>query len=853
MNDPLRFERFELRPDARQLLDDGVPAKLGARAFDVLLALVERRERLVTKNELLEVAWPGLVVEENNLQVQISALRKLLGPQAITTIPGRGYRFTASLSEGMQTRSSAVLKQPSENAGEPFDETDSKAQRARTTNLSGALPPLFGRDDDLEALQRLIASHRLVSIAGAGGIGKTAVAQHLTHRHADAFADGAWFVELAPVSDAGAIALAVTAALAHLGIAGSTIDELAKRLRGARLLLVLDNCEHLVDAVTAAAQTLLSEAPSIRLVTTTQEPLKLVDEQVYRLDTLGAPEEGSELATSLRTGAVALFRARAQAADPRFVLSEETLPAVIDVCRQLDGLPLAIELAAARVPLLGVEGLRARLGERLRILTAGHRLALRRHQTLRATLDWSHGLLSEAERAVFRRLGVMVGTFDLETAQHVAAADGIDGWAVLDLLGALVDKSLVIADPGEPPRYRLLESGRAFALEKLHDAGETEATADRHLGAMLALFGPVRDAQWTMSLQQLRERHAADLDNLRAALDWAARDSADARLLVSLTACSAAAWGAGAFRREGQRRCQVAMSRFTFDTPISDVAHVLLGYVHLTHPLATPVELDALDRGIAASRTAGDRNALFWGLTMRVFRLTKLKRLHEAQRDAVEAEDLLRAGVPAALRLRLWSPRAHLHEALGDHDAACRGKRAVLEAATRAGDRRGAIVAKINVADIELACGHVDEAVRLGRELIAEVRSMPRLAMPGSAFINLAAALTAAGKLDEAAAVARESLAPLRREGSLPMVLEHLGWLAFKSGRISAAAHAIGHSRAVMAAGDERQVNERRAFDATFAALHDAMPADEVDRLLSEGAELDIEEVVQAALEMDSR
>jgi predicted ATPase/DNA-binding winged helix-turn-helix (wHTH) protein len=852
LNEPLRFGRFELHPGSRHLLDAGAPAKLGARAFDVLLALAERRDRLVTKNELLDLAWPGLVVEENNLQVQISALRKLLGPHAIATIPGRGYRFVASVAGEPQATSASVQGVTSGETHERSGGIDPGTATSPLTNLSGALAPLFGRGDDLDTLQRLIAEHRLVSIAGAGGIGKTAAAQRLAQRSADVFADGAWLVELAPVTDATGIASAVAAALAYPAVSEPSIEGLARRLRGARLLLVLDSCEHLVEAVAAAAQVLLAEAPGIRLVTTTQEPLKLAEEQVYRLDTLRVPEEGSDLQAALRSSAVALFRARARAADPRFELDEENLPAVIDVCRHLDGLALAIELAAARVPLLGVEGLRARLRERLRILTAGHRLALRRHQTLRAAFDWSHGLLSEPEQAVFRRLGVMVGTFDLESAQQVAAADGIDAWAVLDLLGTLVDKSLVIAEPGEPPRYRLLESGRAFALEKLQEAGETEATADCHLGAMLALFEPAAEEQWTVPLALLRDRHAADLDNLRAALDWAGRDDTDPGRLVSLTACSAAIWGVNAFRLEGQRRCRTAISRFAPDTPTRHVAQILLNYANVTHPRTTPVELDAIDRGIAASRTAADRNALFWGLTLRIWHLTKVGRLDEAQRDALEAE-ALQVDVPDALRPRLWTSRAHLHVALGDHEAAWRLKRAVLEAAERAGDPRGAMVAKTNLVDIELACGRVQDAVRHGRELVAELRRMPHLARFGSGFINLAAALTVAGELDEALMVAREGLASIRREGGLQVVLDHIGRLAFERGHPAEAARAIGHSRAWAAkSGDEREVNERRSYEATLKGLHEAMAPDELERLLDEGGTLGIEEVLRQALEMKS-
>ena len=448
----LRFGSARLDVEQRQLLIDGRPAKLGARAFDVLLALVERRDRAVSKNELFELVWPDVVVEENNLQVHISALRKLLGPQTIATIPGRGYRFMAELDASAQDSTAFANPPPVTSAAS-----------ATPTNLSPQHELLYGRDDDARAVGELLRTHTQVSIVGASGIGKTRLALAVANAQHERFPDGVWWVELAALSDGALVAGAIARALGvRVGDDRPVLETVIALLRKHTALLVLDNCEHLLDAAAECARALLRSVPALRILVTSQEALHTAEEQVYRLGSL--PVAGTSDAPA---AAVELFVARARAADPRLQLTAANVAAITEICRRLDGMPLAIELAAARARLLGLEGLRARLDERFHILTGGTRAVLRRHQTLRAAIEWSYGLLTPDEQTVFRRLGAFVGGFTLELAQDVAADEQIDRWAVLDLLGHLVDKSLVIADGDDAAALPAARNGARFC------AGET--------------------------------------------------------------------------------------------------------------------------------------------------------------------------------------------------------------------------------------------------------------------------------------------------------------------------------------------------------------------------------------------
>ncbi len=529
--EPLRFGRFELQPHQRRLLVDGQPASVGARALDMLILLARRNGELVSKRELMDEVWPGLVVEENNLAVHISALRKLLGNATIATVPGWGYRFTATVE-----RAQAL---PPDVAPSP---APMPATRTLRTNLPAELPPLFGRERDLQALGVMVDSAPLVTVVGAGGIGKTVLARQVLQARRTAYPQGVCWVELGAVTDAAQLPGAVMAALGVEGGAGDPEAALLAAVAPLKMLLALDNAEQLAGDIAQLCQRLGDAAPGLHLLVTSQAPLKLATEHVYRLDTLAVPAVPMPAAEALAFGAVALFVERARAADARFMLDDAQVGKVVELCAALDGLPLALELAAARAPMLGLQRLAASMDERLKLLTRSRdRAAPARQQTLRAALEWSHGFLDEREQSVFRRLGVVAGSASLDLVQQLVSDDtGVDEWEALDALGVLVDRSLVAvvgADPQAEPRYRMLESQRAFALERLQLAGELACTQQRHAQAVARQF----EGRWVdrdngkLSFADWQAHLAPDLDNAREAIAWA-QQAGDAACALAIGA-----------------------------------------------------------------------------------------------------------------------------------------------------------------------------------------------------------------------------------------------------------------------------------------------------------------------------
>ncbi len=842
----MHFGHFEIQRVERQLLVAEKPVVLGARAFDVLLALCDRADRVVPKTELIDLVWPGLVVEENNLQVQISGLRKLLGRDVIATIPGRGYQFTA-----VPTASSVATLLPAARAeiAGPASTLSTAIPAPRIPgNVPDVLPLLYGRDDDVAALAEMLNAHRLVTLVGPGGIGKTRLALAVAHGERCAWPDGVWFVELAPCTD-GAVVASVIAQTLGIKLVGAkpALDEVVSALRGMTLLLVLDNCEHLLDACATLVSAVLAQASGVKLLATSQEALHLSDEQQFHAKPMAIPDGATDVGAS-EAGAVALFAARARSADPRFELTAKHLEAVIEICRRLDGIALAIELAAARVPLLGVDGVRARLDDRFKVLTAGARVALRRHQTLRATVEWSHGLLSEDEQTVLRRLGVFVGSFALASAQYVAADDSIDEWAALEHLGALVDKSLVVVEPSAEPRYRLLETTRAFALEKLQERGETAATLRRHAEAMAALFEGAWDTRWTIPVQIRLNRFLPDFSNLCAALDWATSASDTAYLLISLTGSSEWLWFTAAAKPEAVRRFQIALSRLDATTPPALEARLQLGYAHLSDSSPTAPFLTANARAVELYRALGDGQNLFRALSDQAQKFATCGDTKSSGRAWVEAELIVDAKWPAALRAQVVMAKTYFFWFCGDVSNARFCNMKALALAREVNDEGGMLNALIFEEQIAATSGEITRAIEIGLEILSDIRS--RFSRAKSiALGNLSAALTELGKIDEALSTARECVPIKTRDGSLWVRLDAFSLLAFKRGHTKTSALVLGCCDAIYATKNHpRQPNEERVHDLALAGLQKTFSKTELKKLMGEGATLSVEEAARIAL-----
>lgn len=841
------FGRFRVGPSRRSLSVDGEPVKVGARAFDVLMALVERRDRIVSKNELLEVVWPTLVVEENNLQVQIWALRKLFGPEVIATVPGRGYRFTAALDDGQDAEATTPASAGSAVAVPP---------PRPPTNLSAEPQPLYGREDDLEAVCRLVAAWRLVTVVGAGGIGKTRVGEAVAHSLRDRYPDGVWLVELAPLADP-ALLPGSSAQTLGLQLRGQRplLDELVAALAPQQLLLVLDNCEHLLGAAILIAQALLSKTAHVRLLVTSQEPLRLSGEHLFRLGTLAVPKDtATALSASLAIGysAVRLFVERVQALDPRFQLDDRNAAAVTDICRQLDGLALAIEFAAARVPSLGVQGVRERLGERLRMLTAGARSAARRHHTLRAALDWSHGLLEASEQAVFRRLAVFSGGFTAEAAQQVAADEQLDDWAVLDSVSLLIDKSLVVAGAEERPRYYLLESARAYALEKLGAAEETQALARRHAEHFAARFKHFADALFDGELSEdgFIAARGLELDNLRAAMAWALGTGGNTDTALELLVHTAPVallmpsygecghWASALERRIGE----AAQSPRRAALHAYAQAHWGVQQLRLSgHPSASP------GMTVAALRGLDDPRRQAHALCMLAIH-AEWRGNHAAARSALEEADRLGT---AGWRGWLWSVRVDVSIRVGQMsgeqaNGAAAAIEDVLERLRREGEGagRGAFVMRTKLADDSLLQGRLEEAAQrfqalaeLGRR---QRRDVYRICM---VLAPLALALVELDRLDAAREAVLEALPPLQHTGMRSDFAPILALVAARRGLADVAARLLGAGDAFLArAGGCRPLIARLAERRLRALLAASHPGPQVDGWIHEGQALNEEE-----------
>jgi non-specific serine/threonine protein kinase len=754
----VRFGRFEVQPEARQLFVSGVPAKLGARAFDVLVALIERRHRDVSKNELLDLVWPGLIVEENNLQVQISALRKVLGPQAVATIPGRGYRFTAMLDPDDAIPAAAATSPPI-----PHSLPQQRTQ-------------FIGRERELSELRGMLAGGaRLVTLTGAGGSGKTRLALQVAARLVADVRGGVIFVPLAPVQEPALVG--ATIALA------AGVREL-KELRDRAALLVLDNFEHLLPAAEEVSS-LLSLAPDVKILVTSRARLHLSGEREYALDPL-PPADAAELF---------LDRARAVRPDLR------SDPAVGAICKRLDGLPLALELAASRVKVLDPSLLLERLDRSLPLLTGGTRDAPERQQTLRATIGWSYALLEESLQRAFRQLAVFPGSFTLEAAELVARTD-------IDQITALLDWSL-LKRIGEG-RFLMLETIREFGRERIEGSSEWDELRNCHLGFFLQLVERVEPKLTGPDQRQWYDRLIAENDSLREALAYACES------------------------RDGERALMLAGTIWRFWWNRGRVAEASLWY----------------ERAFAVGQNVSP--------TARARGLFGIAHMAEAGGDLERARTLF--GEAADIFRRIGDTRwlvlalTHLagaHTYLGDTQRAVAINDEALDLADRGGDVRGAAVVRGNQGNAFMLSGDDRRAGALFERALEDYRSVGDTCGTASCLENLAVICLRGGEIDAAAASLCEGLELSSSIGdthTLTASLATAAAVALARGDPDAAARLGGAvSKACRTLGLALEPIEARLMTDTTAALREALGGSFNDAWAT-GANMDLAATVDLAV-----
>jgi predicted ATPase/DNA-binding winged helix-turn-helix (wHTH) protein len=663
-NDFASFGPFRLFMAERLLEKAGEPLELGSRALDILITLVERAGEVVTHKELISRVWPDVIVEEANLRVHIAGLRKALGDgrdgaRYVTNVIGRGYCLVAPVIRSASQRSIPQAR---------------PLVSDRLRQLPARLTRMVGRDDTVRALSAQLMARRFVSIVGPGGMGKTTVAISIAHALIGDFEGAVFFVDLGALTDPGLVPTAVASALGIMMQAQDPFLRLLAFLGDRRVLLLLDNCEHVIDAAAALAESVVSEAPQAHILATSREALRVEGEHVHLLYPLDGPlnEVGLTAAEALTFPAVQLFMERAAASGDRSELSDADAPIVAGICRRLDGIALAIELAASRVSSCGIRGTAELLDSRFKLLWQGRRTALPRHQTLNAMLDWSYNLLHERDKLVLCRLSVFVGVFTLKAALSVAGTEANDA-EVADAVANLVAKSLISSTTiGESTYYQLLDTTQAYAAGKLTDYGEADNTARRHAIYYSTLLEHDDIIQSVFDEHDL-SGYAPHIGNVRAALGWALSDPGDVAVGIELVTWAAPLFVGLSLLEECRVWCERALaalddaSRGTRQEMILQEARAMSSMLTKGHTDQVRAELE---RGLALAEAFQDRARQLRLLVGRNLFFLRLGDIRGALADAEQAGDIARAAKhPAGTVWAEWLV-GNAHHFLGDQAAA---------------------------------------------------------------------------------------------------------------------------------------------------------------------------------------
>lgn len=722
-----------------------------------------------------------------------------------------------------------------------------------SNNLPRQLTPLIGRDDVLAEVEPLVLEQPLVTLLGTGGIGKTRLALQVGADLLDGTGDGSWLVELATLTDAASVATAIasTFGLREQG-ERPMLDVLAQYLKSRRLLLILDNCEHLIAEVASIADAILRAAPQVRILATSREPLRVAGERVYRVPSLAVPSGESLTAEdALQYGAIAFFTDRARASDANFTLSDENAPIVAEICRRLDGIALAIELAAARVKVMAPRQLAQRLDERFRVLTGGSRTALPRQQTLRALIDWSYGLLSEAEQRLFWRLSIFIGGCAIEAAEAVCGDETLDAIDVIDLVASLVDKSLVVADvEGYSTRYRMLESTRAFALEKLEQSGELGVMARRHARWAADRADLSYKERWSDGVtERWCARFDPEAENALAAIDWALSHDE-----VALAAQVVVGFS-GAYRRlvgevEVRKRLEVVLERLDSAAYLELAARTWGTLSRTTGGLR---RVEAAQRAAALAEQANDAADTALSFNEMAFGLVQAGRAREAEAAIERAMQLVRenALTGSSIHACVLNNAALVANDFGRLDQARQFYAEALALSTSHGDTAAAIGIRLNMAELEFYTGHPDRALELTRGVEAEPRTPRMKRHVFFALQNGAAYRLALGDIAGARAAAIDALQLAR--GTSPhyvtINIHHLATVAACSGDPRRGARLRGYADAqYRSEGYEREPTEQHMDELLARALGEKLSISEIEAFAAEGARLSEDQAVAEAL-----
>ena len=814
----LVFGEFVLDVANARLSRAGQVLALTPKPFALLTELARRPGELVSKDHLLDTVWRRRFVSDSAVKSVLSELRAALGddaraPRWIETVQARGYRFVGAVQPAVPPAPALPLLE--------------------VGNLPLLPTPLLGRDDELQRLDASATEARLalLTLTGPAGVGKSLLALALAMRWRARWADGAWRVDLGVLSP-GCDAATLRASLAHalrLSDAASRDDEsLARSLLGLQLLLLLDNAEHVLEPLSPVLSHLLARLPGLQLLVTSREPLHLPMEQLHRVSPLSvpAPQDDNDPARCAATGAGQLFLARVAARQSGFALTADDSPALALLCRALDGLPLALELAAARVPTLGLRGLCAQLAPaelapgfdsapaRLRLLGPSGPASRRRevrYQTLREALDWSHALLTPLQQRVLRRLAVFQGPFDLQSATRVAADAEVDDWGLVDTLEALVDRSLLVASADEPRRFHLLHSVRAHVAQRLVDAGEGPLAQARHFAAVLA-YWRVADARalGDPALQWVH-RHDHAIADLRAALAWgcdavcASPPGVSRQDLLALAGASGLLWHRGGHAREGVHWCERVLALCSGASP-QDRAGVDLALAHLggiAMVLPAPQGLAAARRAVQA--LAGQADAVRENYALYLQHTLMCRAEPDVDRSAClqRLRVLVQPGWGELLRRFERSAAAYEARLQGRVDVYRDFNRAELARCRALGATWEAWSAGVGVMLAEHDNGRLAQAVAVGREVLGEIRAAGRLRQNANRLAMWLMMLAESGDTVEARAVLHEAVPILHGAGRGGMALLSAAWLAAHQGQALLAVQALARFDAPGGTGAE--------------------------------------------------